>query len=48
MESIAVVAVTRFVDKLLEEQGGDLLREGIRALRAERPGWVSSFAMEFY
>jgi DNA-binding CsgD family transcriptional regulator len=32
LESIAVVAVTRFVDKLLDEQGGDLLREGIRAL----------------
>jgi hypothetical protein len=30
--SIAVVAVTRFVDKLLEEQGGDPLCEGIRAL----------------
>ena len=32
LESIAVVAVTRFVDKLLDEKGGDLLREGIRAL----------------
>ena len=28
LESIAVVAVTRFVDKLLEEQEGDVLREG--------------------
>jgi hypothetical protein len=32
LESIAVIAVTRFVDKLSEEQRGDLLREGIRAL----------------
>jgi hypothetical protein len=33
LESIAVVAVTRFVDKLLEEQGGDALGDS-RAVRS--------------
>jgi hypothetical protein len=33
LETIAVVAVTRFVDKLLEEQGGDALGDS-RAVRS--------------
>jgi len=32
LESTTVVAVRRFVDKLLEERAGDVLRDGICAL----------------